>query len=214
MSNILDNVGSVNIMWYNLPMQVKEHYHHGALKETLLAEALHELETEGLEGVSLRKVAEAVGVSKSAPYRHFADKRQLLVAIAADGFRLLAEKLESAPPGEGSGVLARMRSLFRAYMEFAQARPALYKLMISRLGYELHSEACRLNSERALGCLIGAVQEAQENGWRPGKDRMALVLSLWASVLGWATLLIVGLLPPGAAPVGDDWITFAQTLLE
>ena len=75
MSNILDNVGSVNIMWYNLPMQVKEHYHHGALKETLLAEALHELETEGLEGVSLRKVAEAVGVSKSAPYRHFADKR-------------------------------------------------------------------------------------------------------------------------------------------
>ena len=80
-------------------MQVKEHYHHGTLKKTLLAEALHELETEGLEGVSLRKVAESVGVSKSAPYRHFADKRELLVAIAADGFRLLAETLESGAPG-------------------------------------------------------------------------------------------------------------------
>ena len=188
-------------------MLIKEHYHHGALRESLLTEALHELETEGLEGVSLRKVAESVGVSKSAPYRHFADKRDLLVAIAADGFRLLAEKLESAPPGGGSDVLSGMRSLFHAYMEFAQGRPALYKLMISKLGYELHSEACRLNSERALGCLIRAVQEAQGKGWRPGTDRMALVLSIWASVHGWATLLIDGLLPPGAQAPGDDWMT-------
>ena len=195
-------------------MPAKDHYHHGALKETLLAEALHDLETEGLEGVSLRRLAESAGVSKTAPYRHFADKRELLVAIAADGFRLLAEKLESAPQEENGDTLEGIRSLFRAYMGFARERPALYKLMISRLGYELHSEACRLNSERALGCLVRAVQAAQAAGWRSDKEGMALVLSLWASVHGWATLIIDGLLPPGTIAEGDDWLRFAQVLLD
>ena len=205
-------------LWYSQFMPVKDHYHHGALRETLLAEAMRDLESEGLEGVSLRRLAEAAGVSKTAPYRHFADKRDLLVAIAADGFRLLAEKLESvapaAPGGGASSVGSGIRSLFRAYMDFARARPALYKLMISRLGYELHSEACRLNSERALGCLIRAVQAAQAAGWKSGKETMALVLSLWASVHGWATLLIDGLLPPGIAAEGDSWLGFAQVLLD
>jgi AcrR family transcriptional regulator len=208
------NVGNAHILLYNRFMPVKDHYHHGALKETLLVEAMHDLETEGLEGVSLRKLAETAGVSKTAPYRHFADKRELLVAIAADGFRLLAEKLESVPEEETGDAVSGIRSLFRAYVEFARERPALYKLMISRLGYELHSEACRLNSERALGTLIRAVQRAQAAGWRSGKEGMALVLSLWASVHGWATLLIDGLLPPGAAAEGDDWLGLAQVLLD
>jgi AcrR family transcriptional regulator len=195
-------------------MPVKEHYHHGALKEALLAEALRELETEGLEGVSLRKLAESAGVSKTAPYRHFADKRGLLVEVAADGFRLLAEKLESVPPVTNGDPQEGIRLLFRAYVDFARERPALYKLMISKLGYELHSEACRLNSERALGCLIRAVQAAQAAGWRRETDEMALVLSLWASVHGWATLLVDGLLPPGTPTVGDDWLLFASALLD
>jgi AcrR family transcriptional regulator len=195
-------------------MLVKEHYHHGALKETLLAEALRELETEGLEGVSLRKMAVSVGVSKTAPYRHFADKRDLLVAVAADGFRLLAEKLESVPATENGSPLDGIKLLFRAYVDFARDRPSLYKLMISKLGFELHSEACRLNSERALGCLIRAVQAAQAAGWRSEKEGMALVLSLWASVHGWATLIIDDLLPPGTTSEGDHWFAYAEALLE
>jgi hypothetical protein len=104
--------------------------------------------------------------------------------------------------------------LFRAYMVFARERPALYKLMISPLGFELHSEACRLNSERALSCLVRAVAAAQAAGWRAHVDRTALVLSLWASVHGWATLLIDGLLPPGISLAGDDWLRAAQVVLE
>ena len=73
--------------------------------------------------------------------------------------------------------------------------------MISRLGYELHSEACRLNSERALGASSEQCAKHRK-GWRPGHDHMALVLSLWASVHGWAMLLIRRLLPP--APAAGD----------
>ena len=202
-------------------MRVKKPYHHGALKEALLAQALQDLEAEGLEAVSLRHLAETAGVSKTAPYRHFADKRDLLVTLAADGFRLLAEKLEGVlPPPAASAETPSadpresLRALFRAYMDFARERPALYKLMISRLGFELHSEACRLNSERALGCLIRAVAAAQAAGWRPHVDQTPLVLALWASVHGWATLLIDGLLPPGISLEGDDWLRAAQVVLE
>jgi AcrR family transcriptional regulator len=202
-------------------MPVKDHYHHGALRETLLAQALRDLESDGLEGVSLRKLADSAGVSKTAPYRHFADKRDLLVTIAADGFRLLAERLESVPsvqplagPVTGAERLDGIRSLCRAYVEFARERPSLYKLMFSPLGYELHSEACRINSERALGCLVRAVQAAQSAGWRAEKEGMSLVLSLWASVHGWASLLIDGLLPPGMPLEIDDWFRYAQGLLD
>jgi len=211
-------------------MPVKKPYHHGALKEALLSQALQDLEAEGLEAVSLRHLAETAGVSKTAPYRHFADKRELLVTLAAHGFRLLAEKLEEVmpPPSADPARLApadpardsradpreALRALFRAYMDFARERPALYKLMISRLGFELHSEACRLNSERALSCLVRAVAAAQARGWRAQVDQAALVLSLWASVHGWATLLIDGLLPPGISLEGDDWLRAAQVVLE
>jgi AcrR family transcriptional regulator len=197
-------------------MQAKKPYHHGALREALLTQALRDLESVGLEGISLRGLAETAGVSKTAPYRHFADKRELLVTLAADGFRLLAEALEAVvPPGDApADPKETLRSLFRAYMDFARDRPALYKLMISRLGYELHSEACRLNSERALSCLVRAVQAAQASGWHRQQEHMSLALSLWASVHGWATLLIDGLLPPGISLEGDDWLRAAQVLLD
>jgi AcrR family transcriptional regulator len=187
-------------------MAAKHPYHHGALREALLGQAFRDIETEGLEGLSLRRLAETAGVSKTAPYRHFADKRDLLVTIAAEGFRLLAEKLESVPE--------TIHALYRAYVDFARERPVLYKLMISRLGYELHSEACRLNSERALGCLVRAVRLAQASGWRSGQEETALVLSLWAGVHGWASLLIDDLLPEGTVGKGDDWLRFAQVLLD
>jgi len=200
-------------------MAVKHPYHHGALREALLSQAFQDLETEGLEGLSLRRLAESTGVSKTAPYRHFADKRDLLVTIAAEGFRLLAEKLEAAPsapqpPAPGGDALQGITALCRAYVEFARERPVLYKLMISRLGYELHSEACRLNSERAFGCLVRAVQTAQAAGWRRDKDGMALVLSLWASIHGWAGLLIDGLLPSGNGVEGDEWLKLALVLID
>ena len=192
-------------------------YHHGALREALLEQAFRDLETHGTEGVSLRGLAEETGVSKTAPYRHFTDKRELLVTLAADGFRLLAEALEAVVPPAAeipAPPLSTIRALFRAYMDFARARPALYRLMISRLGFELHSEACRLNSERALSCLVRAVQAAQASGWKQDREQMGVVLSLWASVHGWATLLLDGLLPPGVSPEGDDWLKAAEVLLD
>ncbi len=64
-------------------------YHHGALRQALVAAALEILEQEGLGALGLRAVARRVGVSQTAPYRHFADKAALLAATARAGFEAL-----------------------------------------------------------------------------------------------------------------------------
>jgi len=195
-----------------------DHYHHGALREALVAEALDELEAGGPDSLSLRAVAGAVGVSKTAPYRHFIDKHDLMIALAAEGFGMLAEQLEKAaadsPSAGPEDFAVRLRSLFRAYLEFARARPGLYRLMFSRLGYSLHSEACRLNSLRALGVLTKSIEEAQGLGWRRGQDSRALILSVWAMVHGWAGLLIDGLLPEEIIGPVEDPIGLSLALLD
>lgn len=191
------------------------------------------LEREGLEAVSLRALASSAGVSKTAPYRHFADKRELLATLAAEGFGMLADSLEGALSGAGEPPLARtggtsgtrygdsadgaadgVRRLFRAYLQFAQTRPALYRLMFSPLGFSLHSESCRINSERALSYLVRAVEEARASGWRSAQETAALVLSLWAEVHGWAGLLIDRLLPAEIDPAADSIRYLSEALLE
>src|SRR5918997_6258843 len=81
-------------------------YHHGNLRRALLDEALATIRAEGVEGVTLRDIGARLGVSRTALYRHFADKRALLTAVATEGFRMLRERLVSAweecgrgPPG-------------------------------------------------------------------------------------------------------------------
>jgi AcrR family transcriptional regulator len=177
----------------------KDRYHHGALRQALMDEAFQVLEKEGLEAMSLRGLAASAGVSKTAPYRHFADKRELLMALAAEGFGNLADALEASQAGDGKGsadaATAGIRALSRAYLRFAAAHPALYRLMFSRLGFSLHSEKCRINSERALACLVKAVEQARSRGWRANQDSGSLITSLWAEVHGLAGLIIEGLLP-------------------
>ena len=64
-------------------------YHHGNLRRALLDEALATIRAEGVEGLTLREIGTRVGVSRTALYRHFADKRALLAAVATEGFRTL-----------------------------------------------------------------------------------------------------------------------------
>jgi AcrR family transcriptional regulator len=70
-------------------------YHHGNLRNALIAIATELLAEEGVHALSLRKMAQRAGVSHNAPYMHFADREAVLVAIAEEGFRLLSVEVES-----------------------------------------------------------------------------------------------------------------------
>src|SRR5690349_14111931 len=77
-------------------------YHHGDLRQALIQSALQLLRDEGPEALTLRAVARAAGVSQTAPYRHFADRRALVGAVAEDGFRRLKQAMHDAVAG-GTG---------------------------------------------------------------------------------------------------------------
>ena len=68
-------------------------YHHGKLREALLARAREVIEEAGVEGLSLRQLARDLGVSHAAPGKHFRDKQALLDALALDGFRSMNARI-------------------------------------------------------------------------------------------------------------------------
>jgi AcrR family transcriptional regulator len=106
----------------------KSTYHHGNLAPALVDAALKLVEKGGVEAVSLRDLAQSLGVSRAAPYRHFADRDALLATVAALGFEDLVALYEAARVAPGDGP-ARLRAAGRAFYDFATRRPGLYRLM-------------------------------------------------------------------------------------
>lgn len=182
-----------------------ESYHHGNLRQELINKGLEVLEETGLEELSLRALAESLGVSKTAPYRHFATKRDLLTALAAEGYQLFADAMEE---GESKFLdddgRPRIDRVYRIFGAFAQKRPELYRLMFSSLGNSLHSERCRLNAQRAFSVLIRLADHIEFSG----KDPRPIVLSMWAKLHGWVLLLLDDLIPPDIGVSWENWEDF------
>lgn len=160
-------------------------YHHGDLRQALIAAALAEVERNGPEGVSLTALAKTLGVSQPAPYRHFADREALLAAVAAEGFRAFTAALKAGR--------ARMA---QAYVAFGLERNGLYRLMFaSRL-------LAGAGPESELGSAANAsfgvlLDELSPSAPTPEVQRRAL--RIWAALHGIVMLADQGLLP-GPAP--------------
>ena len=69
-----------------------DRYHHGDLRRALLQAAVRTIHSHGIDGLTLRGVGSALGVSRTALYRHFTDKAALLAAVAGEGFRMPREE--------------------------------------------------------------------------------------------------------------------------
>jgi AcrR family transcriptional regulator len=105
-------------------------YHHGDLRAALITAAAAEIERVGHENLSLRELAASLHVSRAAPYRHFADRRTLLAALATEGFDKLAA-IYRKQRETGKTPQARLAESGRAYLAFAAERPQLFRLMFS-----------------------------------------------------------------------------------
>jgi AcrR family transcriptional regulator len=105
-------------------------YHHGDLRAALITAAAAEIERIGHENLSLRELAASLGVSRAAPYRHFADRHTLLAALAAEGFDQLTATYRKASE-TGKTPQLRLAASGRAYLAFAAERPQRFRLMFS-----------------------------------------------------------------------------------
>src|ERR671938_1127021 len=115
--------------------QVKSRYHHGALEHALVTEAVAQVRERGADQVSLRGLAQTIGVSPSAAYQHFPDKASLLLAVCGAGFteltRRMAEAVDAVTAEGDAGAIDRFLAVGRVYLEFAVAEPHLFRHMFS-----------------------------------------------------------------------------------
>ncbi len=117
-------------------------YHHGNLKEGLVQTALEMLGKEGLEAITLRELSARLGTSRSAIYRHFTGKEQLMKAVILAGFELLNEAIEPYFNDKESALLDRFHSMGIAYVTFATENPNLYRLLFGVDMSEEREEVC------------------------------------------------------------------------
>src|SRR5579875_2722959 len=158
-------------------------YHHGHLRDTLLAEAERTLREQGVEQLSLRDLARQAGVSHAAPRRHFADRQSLLDALAGAGFTRLASEVAAAIEGAGPDFRARLRATGAAYVRFATEDPALMELMFATKNAEADGELA--DGAGRLFTLVGElIREGQQTGQLPPGDSERLRLLIMATARG------------------------------
>src|SRR5579859_6947084 len=98
---------------------VKQAYHHKDLRNALVDEAIAVLAEDGSGSLTLRELARRLGVTHTAPYAHFTDKKALLEVVADAGFERLAERIRSARNGAFDPAAA-MEAMGSAYIDFAR----------------------------------------------------------------------------------------------
>ncbi len=196
--------------------QIQERpYHHGDLRRAIVQAALEILrETQSLE-FSLRELARRADVSHNAPYKHFADKRELLAAVSAAGFEILAKRMTSEIAGL-SRPREQLFAMLRAYIDHGVENPALYSLMFgsylggperSRPAIEL-AEAEKAKSLLAGVIVAGGLGRAIPDAPRNERKIAGAILACWSLVHGLTLLLADGLVGPKkkSGALGDSLV--------
>jgi AcrR family transcriptional regulator len=158
-----------------------------AVAGELLAESGREDE------VSIRAVADRVGVTPPSIYLHFADKDALLDAVCVEAFTDMHEAMAIAGAGAEDDPVAALAAQGRAYVAFARSRPEHYRLMFMRRpGHDLEMPTeAEITATAGLSSVIDTLRIAQRQGViAEHDDPVRVALTLWSAVHGIAALLI------------------------
>lgn len=161
-------------------------YHHGNLREALITTGLRIIDREGLQALSIRRLAAEIGVSHTAPIYHFANKNELVAAIATEGFRIYNRTVSpvlSEPDPE-----TRFLELGRRYFQFASDHSAYYRLIFGSSADTCLTEELAEESSRAFESLISTIAYYLHAAGIDGDDfekrvRMTAIM-VWSHVHG------------------------------
>jgi AcrR family transcriptional regulator len=189
-------------------------YHHGDLRQKLMAVTEEIILEKGVDGFTLREAARRAGVSPAAPAHHFTDARGLLTAVALLGFREFGEALRRADAAGGSDPERRLQEQGMAYVRFALEHPARFQLMFREERLDAMDEELAAVAKQSYDVLEGAIRAA--TGTTPGSELSdsgrSYLLATWSVVHGFAHLALGRQLrDPRGEPIPDA--TVLQTLL-
>ena len=183
----------------------RQGYHHGNLKEALVAAARGLIAERGPAGFTLSEAARLAGVSPAAPYRHFKDREALIAEVAQRGFVEFGRRLGAAWQEAGNDARAGFAAMGDAYLAFAREEPGFYGAMFATGG-------ARAAPPRAGNTAFGGLQEAiarvtnaqSAQGSGAERDVRTLAYQVWAMSHGVATLMAAGYLPKDGALRGGE----------
>jgi AcrR family transcriptional regulator len=177
----------------SLTLKDSSSYHHGNLRQTLLLAAAEMISENGIESLSLRKLAEMVGVSRTAAYHYFQDKNDLLCAIAANGFRrwqMSLNQLESNSLPERD----KFEQYILGYIAFATTNPEEYELMFGRCIWKQSKCTQELQdiSHATFQHQVEMIAHWQSTGLVIGDSPLRSAQIIWGTLHGIAKLFIDG----------------------
>jgi len=187
-------------------------YHHGNLKEALVQTALEMLDQEGLEAITLRELATRLGTSRSAIYRHFKGKNDLMRAVILEGFMKLDQVIAPHFERSDTPLLERFHAMGVSYTHFATANPNLYRLLFGGAMSQEREEVCQderpdlhklLNNnadesiihsdpDDAFHRLVKIIIEAQQQELFKVGDPVLFATTTWSLLHGLSMLAIDG----------------------
>jgi AcrR family transcriptional regulator len=160
-------------------------YHHGNLREAILQTSLELIEEKGVRALTLREIGTRLGVSRMAPYRHFADKTALLAALGTTGFQQFGDVLDDARKNAGTGYFDQLNTMGLAYVRFAAEHRAHFEVMFGLGGEALHldQEGSKV-ADRAFGILEETIRNGQAAGEMIDGDSTEIARMVWSLVHG------------------------------
>jgi AcrR family transcriptional regulator len=170
-------------------------YHHGDLRQTLLTASKQLIAEHGIEYLSLRKLAERVGVSRTAAYHHFDDKNDLLCAIAAEGFRQNIKNMQKNYTDEKLTDQQKVQQYIYQYVQFAAQNPEVYELMFGRCIWKQDKSTTQLKeiAYASFQYQLEMIKHWQSKGLIQDDDSLRISQVLWGAMHGIAKLYIDGI---------------------
>lgn len=164
-------------------------YHHGDLRLAILKAACDHLRRENAESLSLRALARGIGVSQTAPYRHFDSKNALFAGIATWGFQILGGQMQASLADQPSPMESFL-TLGRCYLNFSREHAEKYQLFFDSSLVEF-GEYPRLQEASGV-CfdhLLDVIRAGQQDRLFVEREVEELAAIVWAGLHGMASLL-------------------------
>ena len=168
----------------------KEKYHHGDLRTALLDSALAVISEIGPQGLTIREVARRAGVSHAAPYRHFCDRDELILAVVEQGFEKMQHTMQAEKAVAPDDPISQFAASGLAYVAFALEHPAYYRVMFSG---DLLSTTGHLTlqhtSREALQDMVSNIAQCQQLGVVREGNPVMQALTILSTIHGFVSLV-------------------------
>lgn len=176
------------------PLRKGADYHHGDLKHAAILAARKLVSAKGLTGLGIRTVADRIGVTPPAMYRHFESLEELRIELSAHVRDELADLMTQRRDRASKSKSRRQRALDRfeaigeAYVDYARENPRLFEIAFMSCSDDFIDES----SSRSSHVLQQAIAELEEVGLLEVKAKALAPMIAWSSVHGLATLVAQG----------------------